>query len=1146
MVGSKRVWLLVLALVALLARAIAAPAAHFSRLTINDGLSQSTVMSIAQGPRGFLWFGTQDGLNRYDGYAFKIFRPHADGTNSLPDNNVPALLADDDGYIWVGTNGGGLARLNTITNQVTAFRHDPARKASLAQNRITALARGAGNQIWIGMRDAGVDLYLPDAGRFRHYRSSGPCKNQVLSLLSGAGDGLWVGTISGLCRLDPASGEWSRVKLPLSQGHVDAGAEIKALTRDGQGGVWIGTDQGLIHWTASHELTVYRHRPGEAGSLSNNDVHALLLDNNGSLWVGTQHGLDRLKPGAQGFVTYFASPDNPDGLSGNSIGSIYQDDAGLIWVGTLSHGISKLNLRQEVFKGITAGSGKGAGLTNPVVWNITQDASGAFWIATESGLNRYDPASGAWRHFIHDPDNPDSLADNNVRDIAFDRRGRLWIATRGGGLDVYDPATGHFTHHRRASHTAPAGVDNLLTIQVEAGEGVWIGTAGAGLAFLDFATGRFTTYHHVDDNPASLPEDNVYAITPDGNGGYWIGTLGGLSHFSPATGTFKTWTHQEDDLHSLSNNGVGAIVVEPGGGLWVGTDIGLNHFDPQTGTFTRYTTADGLPNNFIYGILRQPDGTLWISTNRGLSHFDPAADDDAFKNYSVNDGLLSNEFNTGAYYESRAGELYFGSVNGLVYFDPHSIKPNPHKPPVVVTSFKVFGKPIDYERRLLHEEAIHLSWDDSYFVVEFAALDYAVPSQNRYAYKLVGFNDHWINSNHRRFATYTNLDGGHYILRVKASNNDGVWNEQGVAIPIVIASPPWATWWAWTLYVLALIALIWIFVRFYLRRGARAMTDKLRSLGRGFNKTLDLEAVMHRLLDGLSATIPYREAHALVYYDGEFRVQASAPADGERLELSANEQRLLKGLAADPRVLAVTNSGAAKAASPSMARLRDARLMIMPLLRDGTLVGAVMLYAREPGTFTHDRLTLAGILLEHASMAVQNAEMYSEIRRMAVTDDLTGLTNRREFFARAGQEYQRAVRYGRPLSCLMIDIDHFKAVNDRHGHMVGDVVLRQVAATLKGCLRETDLVARYGGEEFVALLPETSLERARVVANRLHAMIAEDSRQAEDMPAVTISVGLAARGDGIGSLEDLVEEADRLLYKAKEHGRNRVAVAEEA
>lgn len=1134
---KARKWLCIGMCLGLSAAARAAgPGVHFDRLTINDGLSQSTIMSVAQDSKGFMWFGTQDGLNRYDGYDFRIFRPDQNSENSLPDNNIRALYTDADGGIWAGTDGGGLARLDADTLAIRTFRHDGP--DSLAQDWITAIAPSSGKSLWVGFRDAGVDLFDPATQQFRHFRPAADsgCGGDVLSLLPLDAQTLWVGTRKhGLCRLHVDTGQWEPVKLSAASGIL----QVEALTAGAKGRIWVATDNGLYglgpDGAVQQHLT---HGPAGAGqSLSSNDVHALLYDRNGSLWIGTQHGLDRLHPENGRVEQYQSQPGDPTSLSDNNIGSLFQDASGLIWVGTLSNGINKLNLRQEVFHGLSVAESSGYGLSNPVVWSVIRDSDDSLWIGTESGLNHAYPATGRVTHYLHNSDDPQSLSNNNVRDLARDARGHLWLATRGGGLERMLTGGG-FRHYRhRVGDPDSLAGDDLLTLLPDGDDGLWVGTAGEGLDYLDFASGKFTHYRHDDADPTSLPQDDVYALAADGDGGYWVGTLAGLSHFDPDTGRFHTWQHEPGDPQSLSNNGVGIILPMPNGTLWVGTDMGLNHFDPATGKFTVYTTSDGLPNDFIYGLVADND-TLWISTNRGLSHFHP--DTGKFSNYSMRDGLLSDEFNTGACYRDARGWLYFGSVNGLNYFNPAQLHHNSHAPPVVLTNFKIFDKTVSIADQLRRGDPVRLSYKDSFFSIEFAALDYTVPEQNQYAYKLEGFDRGWVHSGTRHYASYTNLDGGTYRFHVIASNNDGVWNDTGLTIPIVISSPPWATWWAYSIYAALFILVMIAVLRFHSRRGARRLAEKLNTLGRSFNRTLEVDPILERLLEALREFVPFTEARALLLVDDKFEMRATYPATEKMPWLSGGEHALLQRLKDDMQPLAISDPARPAGAIPLDASLRDVQAVVLPLERDDSLLGALILYADRDGSFSPERLNLASTLINQAVTALQNAFLYQEIRRLAVTDELTGLANRRQFFDAGAREVKRAWRYGRPLAMLMIDLDHFKEINDKHGHTVGDTVLRRLGRGLLATLRTADLAARYGGEEFVVLLPECDLEGARLVASRIAREFTEMTCADDKLPEVTLSIGVAVISEANNKLARLIEAADRALYAAKEQGRDRV------
>ncbi len=1109
---------------------------RFDRLTISDGLSQSTVMSVAQDSRGFMWFGTQDGLNRYDGQHFLILRADESDPSSLPANTIHALATGKAGSLWVGTEGGGLADLDVFSNRTRVFRHEPADPASLAENWVTALARDGRGQIWVGLKSAGVDLYLPENARFRHFvppPASG-CSAEVSSLGVQGEAAVLVGTRHGLCRLDTEAGAWQPVALKGARGPL----QILAIAPDGNGAVWVGTDQGLFVIGGDGSQRHFVHDPAHPGQgLSNDEVHALLVDSRGNVWIGTQHGLDRYLPQTGSFRHFRTTPGDPKSISDDNIGSLMEDASGLIWIGTLSNGVSKFNPRHEVFQSISTSATPGAGLSDAVVWSVVQNDQGDLWIGTESGLNRYDPATGKVRQFRHEDSDPASLANDNVRDLLVDGQGRLWLATRGGGLDRYDPARHGFDHFRHADADPDSlASDDLLTLVADGDRGLWIGTAGAGLEHLSFATGKFRHFPPQPADPNRLPQGDVYTIEPDGAGGYWLGTLTGLSHFDPATGRFRTYTHHAGDPHSLSNNGVGIVVRADDGTLWIGTDMGLNHFHPHSGRFDVYTTANGLPNNFIYGIVPDHD-RIWISTNRGLSSLDLAAN--KFTNYSTRDGLSSDEFNTGACYRDTSGNIYFGSVNGLDYFDPRAIKPNLHVPPVAITEFKVFDHVLAIGESLRAGRPVHLSYRDNFFSIQFAALDYAAPQANRYAYQMEGLDDTLIQNDHRDYVAFTHLDGGSYRLRVIASNNDGVWNDTGTSIPIIVDSPPWETWWAYAIYAVLGALLLTVLARYNTRRNTRATIMKLHALGQTFNQSLDTDAILARYLTALQDFIPFRSGRAFVPAGAEFQQRAGIPEGDADSRPSALEVRILAAARDQRDTVGVRDAVTAELCQVTDANINEMCMLGIPLVIEDKAEGILLLSAPHAGVFTSERRQLGRTLRTQATTALQNALLYDEIRRHAITDELTGLANRRQFFDRGEREVRRAERYGRELSLLMMDLDHFKQVNDTCGHVAGDAVLRCLGEILRAVLRETDLAARYGGEEFAVLLPETDLEGALRAAQRLTTRFAQAVKDDKDLPTVTISIGVAASNQiGLTTFDTLITAADSALYAAKERGRN--------
>ncbi|MFB3133553.1 MAG: two-component regulator propeller domain-containing protein, partial [Rhodothermales bacterium] len=426
------------------------------------------------------------------------------------------------------------------------------------------------------------------------------------------------------------------------------------------------------------------------------------------------------------------------------------------------------------------------------------------WIGTDGGgLSRLDPTTGRFTTYEHNRADPSSLSHNRVLDVTEDQAGRLWIGT-GNGLDRLDPATGRFTRFRHDPANPVSLSNNRVFFVYEAPSEpgmLWIGTWD-GLNRFDPETGQATVFHADPDDTTSLSNNRVISILEDRAGMLWVGTFGGgLNQRHAATGRFTRFRHDSNDPHSLSQDIVASIYEDATGTLWIGTGGGLNRFEPELGTFTRFTQREGLPNNTIYGILEDDRGTLWLSTNKGLSQFDPTTE--TFANYDLGDGLQSNEFSQGSYYKSRTGELFFGGINGFNRFHPdnlHSASP----PPVVLTAVGIGGEAED----LLPSgvEAITMA-QENVFSFEFAALDYTNPTKNRYAFMLEGVDKDWhYRGADRRYAAYPNLKGGTYTLRVRGSNADGVWNDEGATLRVTVVPPFWETWWFRLLAVTALLA----------------------------------------------------------------------------------------------------------------------------------------------------------------------------------------------------------------------------------------------------------------------------------------------------------------------------------------------------
>jgi len=583
--------------------------------------------------------------------------------------------------------------------------------------------------------------------------------------------------------------------------------------------------------------------------------------------------------------------------------------------------------------------------------------------------------------------------------------------------------------------------------------------------------------------------------------------------------------------------------------VWWGCSVGgLNRFDPVSGRCAVFKEAQGLPNNVVYGIQPDSRGRLWLSTNRGLAQFDPAGR--TCRNYDLDDGLQSNQFFWGASWRCRNGLLIFGGINGFNLFWPEQIVDSTFMPPLVLTNFKLFNEPYPLPTEVSETQHITLSHRQNFIAFEFAALDFTEPRKNRYAYRLEGLNRGWIEVGNEHQASYTNLDPGEYLFRVKGTNSDGVWNEAGLTIRVSIVPPPWRTWWAYLAYTVtlggALIAFYRIKSRSQRLKSERQMAERLRDLNLALTSTLDIDQVTHRLLDNLIRTVPFDSGQALVIVDGRLSVRARRGEEGPPAAESWNSAFIREGLFAElsrtrlPLIVADIRPDKRFDWTAAAGHYRS--WLGIPLVYRDRVIGAVSLFGRLPGAFGGREADIASAFAAPAGFAFENARLFSEVKNLAVTDELTGLFNRRHFFELAENEYRRALRYNRPLSAIMVDIDHFKKLNDTYGHPFGDQVLRHVGQFFRRNLWETDIIGRYGGEEVLVLLTETALPEALLVAERLRRRFAEGAMPIEQLGplAVTVSLGVSTLVEEDEGLEALFARADAAMYQAKRRGRDKV------
>jgi signal transduction histidine kinase/ligand-binding sensor domain-containing protein/CheY-like chemotaxis protein/AraC-like DNA-binding protein len=790
----------------------------FRHLTIADGLSQNAVSAIVQDRRGFMWFGTKDGLNRYDGYEFVVFRHDPFDSTSISDSEITALFEDSRGRLWVGTRGGGLNRFDRTHERFDRVKGGPARD-------ITALAEDSSGAIWVGSAGEGLFRLTTNArgeiaaDRFAHSPTDvGSVSNdRVRAVLVDRRGILWVGTDAGLDRRGPSSSggvTFTHFTIRSSAPFALADTSVTALHEDAHGRLWIGSLPGVSAFDSArasirhyyHKYRTYRYGWGMAVSL--------VEDRSGAIWVSTRSELMRLDPSTGTFTYFRHDPQNPESINSDLPTQVYRDRSDVIWVATNGYGLNVHDPKANRFQTFRRPEAWPSRLSGFSVYTIFEDRAKNLWI--DAGLlYRWNRATGELRSFETSSNRPNDFGNTGVWQMLEDPAGSLWAATYQG-LYHYEIATGRSRQYRYDPADS-AGLPEQVVYDVfrDRGGVIWAVTENYLVRLTDPARGRFERWQYKERHTSG---QWVFPSTiQDAQGALWLGSDQGLVRFDPRTATFQHYRHDPREPASLSHDAVRAILPDPRRPdrvLWIATaGGGLNRLAVDSGTFTHYTERDGLPNNVVYAILPDSIGTLWLSTNKGLSRFDPTTR--RFRNYDANDGLQSNEFNSGAAFRSRSGELFFGGIYGFNYFRPEDIHDNPNAPQVVVTGFRR-GNHYETVRdtgsvlstTISEADSLRLSYRDAVLTFEFAALEYSAPAKNRYAYRLVGFNDSWFESGSVRAATYTNLPPGQYWFQVKASNNDGVWNERGVSLAIVIRPPWWDTWWAYTVYAaLALAAL---------------------------------------------------------------------------------------------------------------------------------------------------------------------------------------------------------------------------------------------------------------------------------------------------------------------------------------------------
>ena len=806
----------------------------FDHLTVEDGLSQSTVTSVAQDAEGFVWLGTDDGVNRYDGHTFTVFRHSAADSTSLPHSSVEDVLVDAHGRLWVATFGGGLARFEPDTQTFRSFLPD----TTAAARRVVVLHDGPDGAIWLGTDGAGLFRFDPEAETFQSYASLG--YTSIRALAADATGGLWFGTARGLVRLDPRTGTHEAW-------HPTADSVVSAVYVDRRGDVWAGTAAGLARLDpATGDVTTYPLDDTDPAALPTGNVSDILPRADGALWIGSDRGgLSVLDPTSGTVDRVAMRPEAAHGLVSGRVRTLFEDESGLLWAGTWGQGVAKQ--RAAPFAALVyRPEAPPAASPPPDVGAFGEDAQGRLWVGSfASGVARYTPTTGRFEHFTQANS---GLPTDAQRALTVDAEGRVWVGSGGR----FDPET---RRYERVPRLLPDGrrqpIGGIVSFHRDGTGGLWVASYGTGPCRYDPEPDGFRCL--LDERPdLALSNRNTYAVHLDRAGRLWASPWGGgVDVIDLATGAVTAYRHDDADPGSLSHNSVVNVTETRDGTLWVSTyGGGLNRFDAETGTFTVLTTADGLPSNVVYGVLEDADGRLWMSTNRGLARYDRASGE--VSAFSALDGLQGDEFNGHALLRLRSGALAFGGLQGFDLFDPATVRQRTYAPPVVLTDVQVMGSAYPFREALRAGTPLRLEHGQNFLSFQFAALDFDAPAATRYAYRLEGLDARWTDSGTRRYATYSHLRPGRYVLHVRGTNSDGVWSPREARFAFDIVPPFWQTLWFRLVTGLGLLVGLVALVRFV---ATRRLRERMRALEAERRVQTERERISRDLHDHVGAQL---------------------------------------------------------------------------------------------------------------------------------------------------------------------------------------------------------------------------------------------------------------------------------------------------
>jgi PAS domain S-box-containing protein len=802
----------------------------FKRLTADDGLGQNWIRSICQDHVGFMWFGMGgNGVCRYDGHVFKLYKNDPRNKKSLSNNWINTIYSDRNNRLWVGTQFG----LNLYDKERDRFEPFPV----LQSEFISGMYDSDDGKLYVvtPLNIFEINFEKKTASPFCILSYRCFPDNFTKTFVIDMKGNLWLGSMNGIYSIDIKNKTFTAFRHNDNDPKSISDNVMQSVYSDSEGRVWIGTVRKglcLIRYDNGNPSQPYfqnfTHDPNNSNSISDGTIRAILDDGNGRLWIGLENGgldilnLKSLKKGNAVFRHYRNNIFDETSISNNSIYSIFKDNQGTIWIGTYGGGANYYNKLLYKFEHRKQIPNLENCLSNNSV-NAFLEEGDNLLIGTEGGLNIFNKKTGLYKVLTFNPDNPSSIGSNAVEVIFKDSRDNIWIGTWAGGLNLYDRVSQTFTRFlNNKSNPKSISNNNIFGIAEDKKGYLWIATMGGGLNRYDPGTNEFKAFRADFDKQNSLSGDWIQAILESSNHELWVSTSNGVDLFNKETETITNFRYDTANIRSISFNGANVIFEDSKKNIWLGTDGGLNLFVRKDSSFIYFRDENGLPDNSIKGICEDNQGNIWITTNNGVSKFINGIhnpEKPVIRNYSKGDGLQGNEFNKRSIYKTKDGTIYFGGANGYNFFHPEQIQDNPFIPKVVISNLLVFNKPVEIGaknspllKQLSESKKIILAHQLNVFTIEFTALNYIAGEENQYAFKLEGFEENWNYVGHQKRATYTNLDPGSYIFRVKAANNDNIWNDEGASIHIVVLPPWWKTWWFKLTEVLCIVMFIFLLV----------------------------------------------------------------------------------------------------------------------------------------------------------------------------------------------------------------------------------------------------------------------------------------------------------------------------------------------